>query len=168
MTNFIGFLSNASGIFWVIMLLSVVMWWHIARMYLLFWRQFPALSQHYQVAWQPWRTESHRLAIAVREGFISDMKSQLTQDLTLIKTLTAVLPLLGLLGTVDGMIDNFAVLSDSVGVSELFSSGIAQALLTTLAGLVTGVSGLYFCHRLSKRAELLTLTLARQLKVEGV
>ncbi len=96
------------------------------------------------------------------------MQSLLTRKLVFIKTLTGVLPLLGLLGTVDGMIDNFAVLSDSLGVSELFSSGIAQALLTTLAGLVTGMSGLFFCHSLNKRANLLTLDLAQKLTVKGI
>ena len=103
----------------------------------------------------------------MRDGFIAELNSLLTRKLIFIKTLTGVLPLLGLLGTVDGMIDNFSVLSSSLGVSELFSNGIAQALLTTLAGLVTGLSGLYFCHHLTKKTNLLTLDLAQKLVVKG-
>ncbi|PKH04912.1 MotA/TolQ/ExbB proton channel family protein [Moritella sp. Urea-trap-13] len=168
MPAFIEFLGNASLIFWVIMLLSVVMWWTIARCYLQYGWQYPALCKHYQAEWAQWQDQSHLLAVAVRDGFISELQSQLTRKLIFIKTLTGVLPLLGLLGTVDGMIDNFSVLSDSLGVSELFSSGIAQALLTTLAGLVTGLSGLFFCHSLHKRANLLTLDLAQKLVVKGI
>ena len=163
MSAFIVFLVNASAIFWLIMLLSLLMWWLIARSYLQHWWQYPQLCQHYQQAWPDWQGESHRLADAVRAGFVSELHCQLSSRLLMIQTLTGVLPLLGLLGTVDGMIDNFAVLSASVGVSALFNSGIAQALLTTLAGLVTGLSGLWFCHDLHKRVDLCCLDLAKVL-----
>lgn len=167
MTGFVNFLSEASLIFWAIMLLSLVMWWMISRCYLQYLFQYSALSRDYQKKWQLWQGQSHLLAIAVRDGFISELESTLTRKLVFIKTLTGVLPLMGLLGTVDGMIDNFSVLSDNLGVSALFSHGIAQALLTTLAGLVTGLSGLYFSHSLQKRANLLTLDLAHKLEVKG-
>jgi len=166
MTAFLQFLNDASLIFWVIMLLSVMMWWTIARCYLQCLLEYPTLHTHYQQAWSTWQTQSHLLALAVRDGFIAELNSLLTRKLIFIKTLTGVLPLLGLLGTVDGMIDNFSVLSSSLGVSELFSNGIAQALLTTLAGLVTGLSGLYFCHHLTKKTNLLTLDLAQKLVVK--
>lgn len=148
------------------MLLSVVMWWTIARCYLQCLLEYPTLSLQYQQGWVKWQTQSHLLSLAVRNGYIAELYNTLTSKLIFIKCLTSVLPLLGLLGTVDGMIDNFSVLSDSIGVSELFSIGIAQALLTTLAGLVTGLSGLFFSHSLNKRANLLTLDLAQKLIVK--
>jgi len=150
------------------MMLSVVMWWTIARCYLQCYLEYPTLSKNYQKAWLRWQHKPHALAMAVRDGFTAELENVLTRNLTFIKTLTGVLPLLGLLGTVDGMIDNFSVLSSSLGVSELFSSGIAQALLTTLAGLVTGLSGLFFCHNLSKKTKLLTLDLLQKLVVKGI
>jgi len=168
MSGFVNFLGDASIIFWVIMLLSLLMWWTISRCYLQYICQYPALSIHYQNLWRDWQDQSNLLALAVRDGFISELDSRLTRKLIFVKTLTGVLPLMGLLGTVDGMIDNFSVLSDNLGVSALFSHGIAQALLTTLAGLVTGLSGLYFSHSLQKRANLLTLDLADKLVVKGI
>jgi biopolymer transport protein ExbB len=168
MQEFIHFINNTSLIFWIIMLLSVAMWWTIARCYMQCYLEYPILSSQYLQAWSQWQAESHLLAIAVRDGFIAELNSLLTRKLIFIKTLTGVLPLLGLLGTVDGMIDNFSVLSNGLGVSELFTSGIAQALLTTLAGLVTGLSGLYFCHSLNKKTNLLTLKLAQNLVVKGI
>ena len=168
MSGFINFLTDASIIFWGIMALSLLMWWTISRCYLQYICQYSALSTHYQALWQDWQGQSNRLALAVRDGYISELESLLTRKLILVRTLTGVLPLMGLLGTVDGMIDNFSVLSDNLGVSALFSHGIAQALLTTLAGLVTGLSGLYFSHSLQKRANLLTLDLAEKLVVKGI
>ena len=169
MQAFTHFLNDASVIFWVIMFLSVVMWWTIARCYLQCYIEYPKLLTHYQNAWTTtWQEQPHSLAVAIRDGFTAELNNLLTQKLIFIKTLTGVLPLLGLLGTVDGMIDNFSVLSNSLGVSELFSSGIAQALLTTLAGLVTGLSGLFFCHSLTKITNLLTLDLSQKLVVKEI
>ena len=168
MQAFTNFLNDASTIFWVIMLLSVVMWWTIARCYLQCYLEYPKLLIHYQKAWLKWQSQPNSLAVAIRDGFTAELNNLLTRKLIFIKTLTGVLPLLGLLGTVDGMIDNFSVLSNSLGVSELFSSGIAQALLTTLAGLVTGLSGLFFCHSLTKKTNLLTLEFSQKLVVKEV
>lgn len=168
MQSFIQFLNEASGIFWVIMILSVVMWWTITRCYLQCYLEYPKLSLDYQKTWLTWQEKPRGLRIAIKDGFTAELNNHLSRKLILIKTLTSVLPLLGLLGTVDGMIDNFSVLSNSLGVSELFSSGIAQALLTTLAGLVTGLSGLFFCHNLTKKTNLLTLDLSQKLVVKGI
>lgn len=169
MQAFIQFLNEVSSIFWVIMLLSMIMWWTISRCYLQCYLEYPKLAFQYQQAWSKWQDQPHSLATSIRDGFIAELNSVLTRKLIFIKTLTGVLPLLGLLGTVDGMIDNFSVLSNSLGVSELFSNGIAQALLTTLAGLVTGLSGLFFSHSLTKKTNLLTLALSQQLVlVKGI
>jgi len=167
MQAFTDFLNDASTIFWIIMMLSVVMWWTIARCYLRCYVEYPKLLTHYQRMWSKWQEQPHLLALAIRDGYVAELSNVLTRNLIFIKTLTAVLPLLGLLGTVDGMIDNFSVLSNSLSVSELFSNGIAQALLTTLAGLVTGLSGLYFYHNLTKTTNLLTLELAQKLTLKG-
>ena len=73
----------------------------------------------------------------------------------------AIAPLLGLLGTVGGMIETFK----GIGGSELFSQsggvagGIAQALLTTQMGLVVAVPGILLARILDKRADKLQQTM---------
>ena len=109
MQAFTNFLNDASTIFWVIMLLSVVMWWTIARCYLQCYLEYPKLLIHNQKAWLKWQSQPNSLAVAIRDGFTAELNNFLTRKLIFIKTLTGVLPLLGLLGTVDGMIDNFSV-----------------------------------------------------------
>ena len=66
-------------------------------------------------------------------------------------TIAAVAPLMGLLGTVLGMIDVFAVItSEGTGQANLLAGGISQALVTTAAGLVVAIPSL-ICHRILQR-----------------
>ncbi len=62
-------------------------------------------------------------------------------------TIAAISPLLGLLGTVIGMIQVFsAILTHGVGNANLLAGGISQALITTAAGLTVAIPALFF-HR---------------------
>jgi biopolymer transport protein ExbB len=68
----------------------------------------------------------------------------------------SLLPMLGLLGTVVGMITAFnAIAMHGTGDPKILADGISQALLTTEAGLVTSIPLLYIHHILADRADLL-------------
>ena len=70
--------------------------------------------------------------------------------------IVALLPLLGLLGTVTGMIESFETLSAAGGSDPGgLTGGISAALLTTLAGLVTALPGVFAVHRLERRTDRL-------------
>ncbi|NBB93466.1 MAG: MotA/TolQ/ExbB proton channel family protein [Gammaproteobacteria bacterium] len=81
----------------------------------------------------------------------------------LIMTIVAVAPLMGLLGTVVGMIETF----DSLGDMSLFAQsggiagGISQALFTTQMGLAVAIPGLIIGGMLEKRAAVIRLELAQ-------
>jgi len=84
----------------------------------------------------------------------AQLASQVTQDLTrflpLLKTLIAVCPLLGLLGTVTGMIEVFDVMAIAgSGNPRAMASGVSRATIPTMAGMVAALSGVYFSARLS-------------------
>ncbi|MEO0593737.1 MAG: MotA/TolQ/ExbB proton channel family protein [Myxococcota bacterium] len=71
-----------------------------------------------------------------------------------LRALVAAAPLLGLFGTVDGMIETFASLhgpSWRWGPEETVAGGISRALLTTQLGLVVGVPGLVAARFLERR-----------------
>ncbi len=77
------------------------------------------------------------------------------RTLPVISTLVQVLPLLGLLGTVTGMIQTFEVITVYGGSNRSgIAGGISEALLCTLGGLVTALSGLYFIVHLEQRARV--------------
>jgi biopolymer transport protein ExbB len=64
------------------------------------------------------------------------------------------LPMLGLLGTVSGMIQTFDVMTVfGTGNARGMAGGISVALITTMGGLLTALSGLYFSTQLTQRAE---------------
>ena len=65
---------------------------------------------------------------------------RLLRNLRILETIAAVAPLLGLLGTVVGMIRLFGIISQvGLGNPEVLSSGISEAMVTTAAGLFVGI-----------------------------
>lgn len=92
---------------------------------------------------------------------------RLERYLVLLATVAAASPLLGLLGTVLGMIKVFSVISIAgVGQAGLLSGGIAQALITTAFGLSIGIPALIAYNLLDTRVDTLVVridTYAHQL-----
>jgi biopolymer transport protein ExbB len=80
--------------------------------------------------------------------------TRLTRRLGVLETVAAVSPLLGLLGTVLGMIRVFATISlAGLGNPETLSAGISEAMVTTAAGLIIGIPALVAHNWLEGRAQ---------------
>jgi biopolymer transport protein ExbB len=78
------------------------------------------------------------------------------RSIGMISVLAGVAPLLGLLGTVGGMITTFSVISRfGTGNAKALASGISEALITTQTGLVLAVPGLFLASYLHRRSERL-------------
>lgn len=85
----------------------------------------------------------------------------LTDYLSLIGVLAAVAPLMGLLGTVTGMIATFDVLAVfGTGNAKAMAGGISEALITTQTGLLVAIPGLYMKGFLDRRARTLKQRIA--------
>ena len=83
---------------------------------------------------------------------------RLERYLVVLETVAAASPLLGLLGTVLGMIKVFSVISISgVGQAGLLSGGIAEALITTAFGLSIGIPALIAFNFFDSRVDNLTV-----------
>ena len=77
------------------------------------------------------------------EEKVSEVKHNLERNLTMLGTLATISPLIGLLGTVMGMITAFTGLTETSGANpDLLASGISSALITTAFGLLIAVPGL--------------------------
>jgi biopolymer transport protein ExbB len=85
---------------------------------------------------------------------LQHIKRVLNKRLTVISVTATVAPLLGLLGTVSGMIETFRMMA-SLGSSdpEVVSGGIGQALVTTELGLIVAIPSLIFAAILTRRAK---------------
>lgn len=76
------------------------------------------------------------------------------RDLRVMKVCVSAAPLLGLLGTVTGMLVTFGALASGSGGEKtmgLVAKGISEALITTETGLVIALPGLFFQHQLARR-----------------
>jgi biopolymer transport protein ExbB len=82
--------------------------------------------------------------------------SGFSRDLKIMKICVGAAPLVGLLGTVTGMLSTFAALAHGGGGDQtmgLVASGISEALITTETGLVIALPGLFFQYSLARRHE---------------
>ena len=99
--------------------------------------------------------------LAVRDELSDNGRQEvriLEKGLVILETIAAVTPILGLLGTVVGMIKVFNVISvQGVGKASALSGGISEALITTAAGLTVGIPALIFYNYFSKKTEDLIL-----------
>ncbi len=89
------------------------------------------------------------------EGALLPYYSDTSKYGILVKTIIVLAPLIGLLGTVIGMIETFDALQNSSMFSQgsSISGGISKALFTTELGLVVAVPGLIIGRILDKKAE---------------
>jgi biopolymer transport protein ExbB len=80
----------------------------------------------------------------------------LARDLRVMKICVSAAPLVGLLGTVTGMLSTFGALASGAGGEQtmaLVASGISEALITTETGLVIALPGLFFQYQLQRKFE---------------
>lgn len=155
--------------------------WVLAGMFLLFWtlvlerfwyirRRFPKWMEERRQVWRMLCEEagdSKGWPQAVRAAWISQAREQLLTPLSVMKMLVSLFPLLGLLGTVTGMITTFEALAVSgTGNPRAMTVGIWQAILTTLAGMVLAIAGLFSLAHLERRARRSLAKLSSRLRHE--
>lgn len=104
----------------------------------------------------------------LRQMEVSRLKQMLTKRLSSIQTLTFMFPLLGLLGTVTGMIAVFDVMAHKgLGNPRLMASGVSQATLPTMVGMVMALVGLFAMNYLKHKKAKLELELNETFKLES-
>ena len=88
---------------------------------------------------------------------------ELERYLNALGTIAAITPLLGLLGTVIGLIKVFAVITaQGVGEPRVLAGGISEALITTAAGLTVAIPSLLFHRVLRGRVDALVVTMEKE------
>ena len=120
------------------------------------------LKSDIKAAYDRWEARKERKswhAHQIREAMISRVKMAANTGLPMIQTLVALCPLLGLLGTVTGMIEVFGVMAVSgTGNPRSMAAGVSKATIPTMAGMVGALSGVFF-------VTFLTRTVKRQVEM---
>jgi biopolymer transport protein ExbB len=103
-----------------------------------------------------WRARSDHeswFADQVRRLLVSEVRSELHHSVRAIKTLVAICPMLGLLGTVTGMIEVFDVMAISGSANaRAMASGVSKATIPTMAGMVAALSGMILSVQIERFA----------------
>ena len=104
-----------------------------------------------------WKARAERNswnAQQIRDAMISRARLSLNQSLPTIQAMVALCPLLGLLGTVTGMIEVFDVMAISgSGNARSMASGVSKATIPTMAGMVGALSGVFASSWLKRTAK---------------
>ncbi|MEH6358354.1 MAG: MotA/TolQ/ExbB proton channel family protein [Pseudomonadales bacterium] len=153
-TAFAGFMEAGGFVLWLIALLVFVMWCLIIERIVYFRLHHVEFLQRMISRWQDRVDKGSWYAQRIREGLLSRGKQSVEHNLVLIKALIMLCPLLGLLGTVTGMIEVFDVLAVSGnGDVKSIAGGISRATIPTMAGMVAALSGVFAMSWLSRKCE---------------
>ncbi|MEM7671767.1 MAG: MotA/TolQ/ExbB proton channel family protein [Verrucomicrobiota bacterium] len=141
--------SIVVAIFWVLLL----MWILIIERIVYFVFQNQRVRQHYFELWQNRTDKISWKAHRIRDSYICTVRLRLKERINIIRTLIAICPLLGIMGTVTGMIVVFDVMTfTGTGNPRGMAAGITQATLPTMAGLVASLSGLLCVNYLESKS----------------
>jgi biopolymer transport protein ExbB len=148
------FMDMGGNVLWLIALLLFTMW---ALIFERIWYFKAGWKGDVAKVIQIWEGRSERQSWAaqqIREKLISQARMQINQHLPVIKTLVALCPLLGLLGTVTGMIEVFNIMAvTGGGDAKSMAGGVSRATIPTMAGMVAALSGVFANTYVTRIAE---------------
>lgn len=161
-------MATGGVVLWWIFAAAVVLWTLILERYWFFWRVWPQRKREARHAWMARPERCSWTARRVRAALISAQEASMAATLPLIQVMISLCPLLGLLGTVTGMIEVFDVMALK-GTSDVraMAAGVSRATIPTMAGMVIGLSGLLSINRFRKRVKVETERLGDELAYSG-
>jgi len=146
-------------VLWGIAALTFVMWTLVFER---FWYFRTALRKDIDTAISAWEGRRERKswnAHQIRMRLVSEAQIKINAGLPMIKTLVALAPLFGLLGTVTGMIEVFNIMAvTGGGDAKSMAGGVSKATIPTMAGMVAALSGVFantYVTRIAERESIL-------------
>ena len=148
-----SFIELGGDVLWAIMLVLFLMWTFILERMWYFYKSHPAEKKRILAEWDARADTTSWYAKRIREQMIAEASQALKRNVNVIKALIAICPLLGLLGTVTGMVTVFDVMTFSgTGNARAMAAGVSKATVPTMAGMVAALSGVYFGTFLDHKA----------------
>jgi biopolymer transport protein ExbB len=150
-------------VFWIF-LCGFLMWTLVVERLWYFRRILPEQTRQVLATWQARSDHRSWCAREIRRALISRVNTAMTANLVLLRVLVPLAPLLGLIGTVSGMLEVF----DSMALrgsadARAMASGVSHAMICTLTGLAVSITGLYPVYYFQTRTRLETELLADKL-----
>ena len=160
-------LELGGSILLVIILLAAAIWTLVLERIVFLWWRYP---HHLDLAKQMWAQRGEHVswfATQARTLLISRLTKQLTRNQLLLATLIKISPLLGLLGTVLGMLEIFDALAvTGSNNARATAGGVSKATVSTMAGMVVAISGLVASNLINRRIEFKRNQLRQALELD--
>jgi biopolymer transport protein ExbB len=150
-------MEQGGSVLWLIAILVFFMWGMIFER---IWYLSSAHGEYVSTLAEKWNSRTDKKswhALQIREKMMSQAKMEINKNISIIQTCIVLAPLLGLLGTVTGMIEVFQVMAfNGGGDARAMAGGVSKATLPTMAGMVAALSGSFaaiYLTSTSKRHE---------------
>ena len=150
-----GFVATGGNVLYAVAFALLLMWVLMIERFWFLSGVYPKMRDNIIAKWDARTDTTSWYAHRIRETWISEADELLEKRMITIRTLVAMCPLIGLLGTVTGMIGVFEVMAQQgTGNPRLMAAGISQATIPTMAGMVAALSGVFFSTRLDAKLKL--------------
>jgi biopolymer transport protein ExbB len=147
------FMELGGDVLYIIGFLTLFMWILIVERVVYLGSGHKRLAATAVQMWESRRDHKSWNAHQIRSRLISEVSSKLERNIPLIQTCVALCPLLGLLGTVTGMVEVFEVMAISgSGNPRSMAGGVSKATIPTMAGMVAAISGVAMATFLQRKA----------------
>ena len=150
---------------WII-LCGIVMWTLVVERLWYFTRLLPREVSETLEAWNARRDHYSWSARQIRRAMISRLNAGMTANMPLLRVLVPLAPLLGLIGTVSGMLEVFESMAlRGSADARAMATGVSHAMICTLSGLAVSITGLFPVYHFGSRARRETERVADRLAV---
>ncbi|WP_144391948.1 MotA/TolQ/ExbB proton channel family protein [Pleionea sediminis] len=149
-----AFFETGGPVLTYIGVLIFFMWIFIIERLSYMWFGYRTYRKQVVNAWKVRSDRESWNAEQIRIAMISRARLSLNKSLPTIQAMVALCPLLGLLGTVTGMIEVFNVMTLSgTGNARSMASGVSKATIPTMAGMVGALPGVFAVSYLKRTAK---------------
>lgn len=152
----VTFMERGGPVLPLIALLTFAMWTLIFERFWYFQIEHKALVREITNKWESRSERQSWTAHQVREALVSRASGKINGSLPLIQTCVALAPLLGLMGTVTGMVAVFDAMANQGGDARSMAAGVSMATIPTMAGMVASLSGVFATTYLQRRVDFET------------
>lgn len=136
------FFDLGGDVLYLIAATTFLMWMLIVERMFYFVREHRRLIQNTMEAWESRTERKSWSAHVIRERLISEASSSIRGSMPIILTCITLCPLLGLLGTVTGMIQVFDAMATQGGNARSMAAGVSAATIPTMSGMIASLSGI--------------------------
>lgn len=148
------FIDTGGQVLTVIGFVIFIMWLMIFERFVFISMSYKSVKQHLLSTWENRSEHTSWNSEQIRTALISRGATKLNRNIALIQSLVVLCPLLGLLGTVTGMIEVFDVMAISgSGNARSMASGVSKATIPTMAGMVGSLSGVFTVAWIKRNAK---------------